>query len=387
MNAKRIADPDPDPNLSAYLDGELDDAGRSSFESAISASPCLRADLGDYARVRDLIANLPRPEPDRDFSATILEAISRTGRSSRERRRRLLVGLTVGACLAASLLLVATRFGRASRPSSPRLDVAEASRRPVDLPRPLPTPGTRPARPTPGVLPVDVAILPSVLAVEEKARDDRGRLRTLLGRGEARQIVVVVDALGPATLDALDDAIRQSNRRVPEHARILLVQDVAIGPDGPGVVYALAMDEVEHDLFRRKLEERFPKALSESGPPAANLLVSLGSIGRIEIREGEPRSTLMDPPHDLDVNLGIRQPKLIDARDRIVDRDGRIIADNHAKDSSRSGTGTPPLDGPRGFRAGDVQGPPLARPRPPIAGDPPIAVYLVWLRERGPRRG
>ncbi len=54
--------------LSAYLDDELDPAGRLEVESALLTDPRLSEELHELAGVRELLAGLPRPGLSRDLA-------------------------------------------------------------------------------------------------------------------------------------------------------------------------------------------------------------------------------------------------------------------------------------------------------------------------------
>src|SRR4051812_37648959 len=94
---------DSESLLTAYLDGELDPARRSSIATALSSDPDLAEQLRRLSSVRGLVAGLSRPALPADLSAAIA---GRMGRTSRHARRRRVAALTVGGlALAATVLL------------------------------------------------------------------------------------------------------------------------------------------------------------------------------------------------------------------------------------------------------------------------------------------
>jgi anti-sigma factor RsiW len=51
--------------ISAFLDGELDDAARAEVAAAVERDPAVRAEFGEVAEIRDLVRGLaPPPLPD-----------------------------------------------------------------------------------------------------------------------------------------------------------------------------------------------------------------------------------------------------------------------------------------------------------------------------------
>ena len=373
-------DPDPDPDLAldlgAYFDGELDVEGRSRVESALEASPALRTLLSDMVAVRDLLVALPRLDADRDLSAGVLADVA-SERAARTRSRSGAAVAAMAALAMAAGVMLAVRLTRPPAPADVRPLVQTLPPHPQRLlpdPDPRPVPPPRIGRPSPSILPAEIAVRPQILAEEQKNRADRDRLQGFMTRGDVHQITLVVDVFGPSTLATLEDVIRESNRREPEHARIRLVQDVAPSPDGTGgeVVYALAMDEVENDRFQSRLKSEFPGVRIETAPPDPLALASLDQAARIEIRPGVPRSTLIVPANELETSPAIRRSDANVAEVRVI------------------GPGADPAEPPRAEAL-----PPLEAPKAkgsktsllPISGDPPIAVYLVWVRERAPAKG
>lgn len=76
--------PDPDADLIAYLDGELDGAEARAVEAALALDPAVRAKAEAYQRVDGLLDFLPRPAPAPDFTTrtlTRLQPVSAAGAS------------------------------------------------------------------------------------------------------------------------------------------------------------------------------------------------------------------------------------------------------------------------------------------------------------------
>src|SRR5262245_33529894 len=62
--------------LTAYLDGELDEASTHAFEARLSREPSLRAEADALKRTWDLLDYLPRPEPSTTFTHRTLERLA-----------------------------------------------------------------------------------------------------------------------------------------------------------------------------------------------------------------------------------------------------------------------------------------------------------------------
>lgn len=64
--------PDPDAELVAYLDGELDDDGARAVEAKLALDPAARARAAALRKTYDLLDYLPRPEPSPTFASRTL---------------------------------------------------------------------------------------------------------------------------------------------------------------------------------------------------------------------------------------------------------------------------------------------------------------------------
>lgn len=63
---------DPDDDLIAYLDGELDDATTEQVESELAHDPAARTRADEYKKTFDLLDYLPTPEPSATFASRTL---------------------------------------------------------------------------------------------------------------------------------------------------------------------------------------------------------------------------------------------------------------------------------------------------------------------------
>jgi hypothetical protein len=64
--------PDPDVDLIAYLDGELDGPEAEAVEARLALDPAARTRADSYKKTFDLLDYLPRPEPSADFATRTL---------------------------------------------------------------------------------------------------------------------------------------------------------------------------------------------------------------------------------------------------------------------------------------------------------------------------
>jgi hypothetical protein len=381
--------PDLDPWLGAYLDGELDADGRRRVEQAARSDPALADRMTSLSRVRDLVATISHPEEAVDVSGEVVASIARKAHARRLAWRRAHLGFAAAlpALAAAAALMMMAWPGKVGVPGPPlRTKLAALRVAPPALTRAL---TARPIRTAPAILPVERAIPATLLASETKARDDLARFEALVGRKDVRQINVVVDTLGPTTLGDFDEVIKKSSRREPEHARIRIVQNVSLDPrkPGPACVYAVVMDEVERDALYTKLRKSELKSFRESGPPEAETLASLPRIGTIEILHGEPRATLLSgpPPGAVATALALEHPERTIRRDGIMPMGGALGPFDR-----------PPAPASPARPDRKAETPPAPRPsvredRPAPEGrggdgdpDPPSRAYLVWLTVRDP---
>jgi hypothetical protein len=103
--------------LSAYLDGELDEATRREVETALRAHPELRAELDGLRRTIELVRSLPRAGAPAALGERVRTAIS-SGQGAASPRRELRHWRTVALLAAACLLVALTAL--VLRPRQPR---------------------------------------------------------------------------------------------------------------------------------------------------------------------------------------------------------------------------------------------------------------------------
>lgn len=134
--------------LSAYLDGELGEAERRAVESALAASPELRAELEATRRTAELVRSLPRVSAPADLRPRVEAAIAGEAGASRPWLRTWrLVALAAAACLLIGLLTLL-----ATRPDQPRtaartVDALKSEARPAEPPAPTTAADKTPALP------------------------------------------------------------------------------------------------------------------------------------------------------------------------------------------------------------------------------------------------
>jgi anti-sigma factor RsiW len=81
---------DEKADLTAYLDGELDEETSQAFEARLSRDPKLRAEADSLKRTWEMLDYLPRPEPPNNFTQRTLErlAIRNTSKAVAVPKRR-----------------------------------------------------------------------------------------------------------------------------------------------------------------------------------------------------------------------------------------------------------------------------------------------------------
>jgi anti-sigma factor RsiW len=123
--------PDPQPltdadrdELVAYLDGELDAAGRDRVEARLSRDPLARAEADALERTWQLLDYLPRPEPEPAFTARTLDRLAavRPVRVGPPRDRRALRAVAWAAGLLAAVG-VGYALGPRPKPAAVVVDV------------------------------------------------------------------------------------------------------------------------------------------------------------------------------------------------------------------------------------------------------------------------
>jgi anti-sigma factor RsiW len=69
-------------NLTAYLDGELDEEAAQTLEAKISQDPAARAEVEELKRAWSMLDYLPRPSPSTTFTHRTMERLSLEGRAA-----------------------------------------------------------------------------------------------------------------------------------------------------------------------------------------------------------------------------------------------------------------------------------------------------------------
>ncbi len=62
--------------LTAYLDGELDEKAAADLEDRLHRDPRLRRELDEYKRTWELLDFLPQPDPSPDFTTRTLDRLA-----------------------------------------------------------------------------------------------------------------------------------------------------------------------------------------------------------------------------------------------------------------------------------------------------------------------
>jgi hypothetical protein len=262
--------------LTAYLDGELDDAGRHRVEAATAASPGLARRLRDLAEARDMVESLSRPPAQVDVSAFVMSRITAPVRpwAFRVRVTRVVSprwlavgsGLAAAASLLVSLSLLSHRGDLPTRVRGAVDDITNLVNhmKPELVPAPpvaVPNHPFVPNESARGATPVEIATTRS-LEDENAERQwlrDQDRLDSLLDRPEVHKIVVTVDQLGPREKERLERAIDQIMRKNAEIGQITVAPGIVIDPAAQhgAFVVALLLDEDERGRLESKLAAEF----------------------------------------------------------------------------------------------------------------------------------
>lgn len=124
----RLSDEDRE-NLTAYLDGELDEQTARELETRLNLDPEARAEAEALQQAWNLLDYLPRPEPSTSFTHRTLERLALEPRKTDVMPRRRTPGWAVGLGWAAAVLVAAgAGLAAANRlwPSSAREPAADA---------------------------------------------------------------------------------------------------------------------------------------------------------------------------------------------------------------------------------------------------------------------
>jgi hypothetical protein len=367
--------PEFDLLLTAYLDDELGHEPRLLVETALRGDPKVAERLAVLGRVRDLVAALPPPEPVPDLSGEVV-AFLQTRRRSSFRAAGYAAAMISGLAAAAILIMLRTPT---HGPVGDRL----ATRLP-EVRKALPAPPAPPrraivSRPIPPTL--DMAIREDVLAAEIRERDDRSGLADLLKQDEVRVVDLLVDEVGPASLEALDSVVKSTSRIEHRHARIHVVQGVEIDPSRPGraCAYVLVMDEHEYAKFRKKIDDRFPGSASKPAPMPRDSVASLAKVGRMEFfRDGLPTGTLTRPPAEVLSEVASRAPKREGGDEVFITPRGEFVRPRDFPGKGGGLTNVPVAPEEKRAPGALAAGPP--NERLPL-------VYVLWVSARDRPRG
>jgi hypothetical protein len=317
---------DDETLLTAYLDGELDDAGRNRVEAATLASPGLARRLRDLAEARDLVEGLSRPSPLFDVSTVVLARISAPPRpwAFRVRVSRVVsprwLALGSGLAAAASLLITLslTQFGQGDQPLRHATEdrQANADRKPSSPPSHTivavsPTKdASAPASTSSSRIEVAAAdpAPPRDAVADAHHLQDQERLRGLLDRGDVRKIRLPVDRLGGDDQRKLELAIEQTHRKYPAKGQITVAPGVIIDPRAArgAIVYALLLDDDELVELQGNLVSQFG---TFDQPAAAEPAEVLLLADQSHVSFSVPYGTVVAPPGDIRPGpLAIRNP-------------------------------------------------------------------------------
>lgn len=99
--------------LTAYLDGELEDAAEQDLETRLSQDPKLRAELDALKQTWGMLDYLPQARPSSDFTNRTMDRLTLEGRASQSTvvvrtGRRRAIGWTAAAVLALAVGVAAS---------------------------------------------------------------------------------------------------------------------------------------------------------------------------------------------------------------------------------------------------------------------------------------
>ena len=313
--------------LSAYLDDELDPAGRLEVESALLSEPRLSEELHELAAVRETLAGLPRPASPRDLSIQVGAQLA--GRPARwPSRGALLPAIATAAALLIALAIgwrwfgalqgrelahpLLAQRGLTAAPEGPRqppivAEIAALGPSYVD---------DAPKSPTPEV----GRVAPGDEDSEATAREvGQAHVRTLLDSPNLRRVFVVTDVLGGDASGRVDALLQQTPRGEPHYGRITISQGIVIDPKHPdqATVFALVMNDREVAQLRAKLQETFPKDVEES-IAEPGVVTQLADIGQVAVLPGIAAA----PDVIIPISPPSRMAFRTEAREKALERTG-----------------------------------------------------------------
>ena len=375
--------------LTAYLDGELDAAGRNRVEAATLASPGLARRLRDLAEARDIVESLSRPAPLFDVSAIVVQRITAPQRpwAFRVRVTRVVSprwlaigsGLAAAASLLVSLSLISQHVGprpTKGRPidltglvgshkkSAPLLSPTVAAQPSRDGSR------TSPASPA-GPVVAAAATAPQDLLAEMQFLRDQDQLRKLLDRPLVRKIRLNVDQITAREREKLELAIEQTQRKNAQKGQISIAPGLLIDPSAKrgALVIALLLDEEEQRRLETKLAAEFG-SIDVPAAASASEVLQLADIGHVSF--SEPYGTVTPPPPDAHGRERLGSKSLPDGPLAIPPGDsGASLPDPLTIRPRRT-----PFPGAQ--RNGAVE----ETAKPTLPPDSRLATVLIWLAPR-----
>ena len=277
--------------LSAYVDGELDLDEQRAVESALASDPRLAQTVQDLLRVRELVAELPRPLSP-DVSSQVMRwmhqrmSVRRTWSMARRYAPWSLGGIAAGILLL--MILPYTRHN-VVRPLGPELTSKNAASpehvqptlarsdnhntvpsQPDTVDRQT-SAGSRPASPHPD------AALPSGNVADATFQ---ARVGALLEDTQLRRVFLVTDRIGQPAENEVVSLVERTTHH--DYYKITVSQGIVIDPHHPGkaTVFAVVLDPGELDPFRKQLRDAFKDRLedNEIDPAVTMQLVDIGQV-------------------------------------------------------------------------------------------------------------
>jgi anti-sigma factor RsiW len=383
--------PDDETFLTAYLDGELAPAELARVEQALRSDPNLADRLGELARVRDLVAGLPRPPAPFDLSASVVRRLApaparvrRFGPRGGRFASYWEVALSAAAVFLAAgfvgyLALLrdlhgpAKRAGRMAVVSAPAPAPAPAAA-PAVAERPAARPRAQPSARKGG------RVSPAAAGTQVTAAEQE-QFRAMIDSPNLKRIFFVVDAVGGHAGERVGELVDSLPRADSVYACMTIVPNVVVDPSHPGAakVFAVALTDPELRQVRDQLHEAFPNGVEEAEPDPA-VVTQLADVGQVSLLPGTAVADLESP----------------------AETEARIaIKDRHDGDPVEGAEGAEAALTPERYRSAPAPyvdqrrrgaGPALAA-RPPAGGLGPApapgrgradrpAIVLIWVASR-----
>jgi hypothetical protein len=286
-----IMSPNDQSFLSAFVDGELDPDEQRAVEAALVSDPHLAEAVQGLLRVRDQVAELPRPLPP-DLSVQVMDRIHHRARSARpwNLARRYAPWSLGGIAAGIALLLILPHLQRHPAPApvhAPnRNDDRSLTNHPSELasaerPQAITDRSAladvRKAERSPTGSPDPVA---STRAGDSAQDSYQARVGELLSDKRLQRVFLVTDSVRePAEQQVLSLVERTTHH---DCYKITVAQGIVIDPRHPGkaTVFAVVLDQNELDPFRRRLRDTFKDRLedNEIDPAVAMQLVDIGQV-------------------------------------------------------------------------------------------------------------